>query len=242
MIIDPATLKAMIERDINDPETWRSFFDGETNAFRSAYIEFLFKMTVCMVDTDKVHGKLLRGKPIHKIVTASDEAQAVFNYINNHEKWMKRHQERDNPTHSIHKDRKGGIYATSKGRGRFKSGYTEEGTLFYDKAVEFFKKARTMKYMEEYEMWCWDWYRSSALKARIEAGGTKKKAGATQINATVEAMPALPIPDDVLASMAAHDDDDESDYDDEEENQFNESHYNCGDEGDTTGSEATDDV
>ena len=228
-LLSPETLLEMIKRDIDDAATWRAFFRGDFNA---KYIEFLHEMTLCMVDMDEVKRKLLKGKNVLEIVTASDEGQAAFNYINNHDKWLKRHQERENRAHPIHRDRSGGKYSTSKGRGRFKSGYTAEGTALNAQAVAFFKKARTMTaYLGAYKKSCEDWYGTSALKSRVEAGAKKKKGRAGQINAPAESMPALSLPEDVLAMMEKRRD--EADDSEDEEvggggEDFDESMYEDG--------------
>ena len=204
----------MIQRDVNATATWCEFFHD--TEFSEGYIEFLHEQTLCMVDQDKVKKKLLRGKCVLEIVTASDETQAVFNYINNSEKWIERYQKRDDPADPIHKDRSGGKYASSKGRGRFKSGYTEEGKTIYDQALAFFKKARTNKEgMFEHTKNCKKWYDASMLKKKVESGRRKKKGHAAQINAPAESMPALPLPDDVLEMMrkGGDSDSDDDDYD-----------------------------
>ncbi len=211
LIICVTSLRSMVTRDVNHNGTWRAFFEGDV--FSKAYIEFLFELTVCMVNTRKVKRALLKGKSILEIVTPSDEAQAAFNYINNHSKWKLRHDERDNPAHPIHTDRSGGIFANPRGRGRFKSGLTAEGTALLKKINNFFLQARQQEeYLEDYKKRCSEWYDGSSVKIKVDASKKKKKARAGQINGSAREMePLPPLPLHVMAAVNKE----ESDSDEE---------------------------
>ena len=127
-------------RDLNDGVGFDLFFSDE---YKKKFIVFLHEFVMCMLELPKVKKQMIMGKDsILDLTSASDEALAVLFYVNNHEKWTKKHQHKDDPEHQGNNNTGGGVFSNTRGKGRFRMGWTEDGMSLFHGAENFFKKAR----------------------------------------------------------------------------------------------------
>ena len=127
-------------RDLNDGVGFDLFFSDE---YKKKFIVFLHEFVMCMLELPKVKKHMIMGKDsILDLTSASDEALAVLFYVNNHEKWTKKHQHKDDPEHQGNNNTGGGVFSNTRGKGRFRMGWTEDGMSLFHGAEIFFKKAR----------------------------------------------------------------------------------------------------
>ena len=110
---------------------------------RCRYIDFQQWLVLCHLDFKHAKAELKKHNGCTaKVVTAADEAWALFCHVNNKEKWKTIAENWDNKSHPCHFSKKGGVYAKTKERGRYKTGFTDEGMDLYRKFLVFFRKVR----------------------------------------------------------------------------------------------------
>lgn len=151
------------------------------------YLRFVYTYSIHCLDKRKVEAwmsdKIEQGRPerhIFKKLTPSDEAWAVSSIVNGWDGWVQKFEHKDKKdrfhkknlgkwTNPEDKKKKQG-----QGRYKYKSGWTDEGMEFYEKAVVFFQKVRKDSRFQSLikkarDMW-WDEYNAVA-----EDGAYSKK-------------------------------------------------------------------
>jgi len=155
------------------------------------YLRFVYTYSIHCLDKRKVEiwlsDKIEQGRPERHIfakLTPSDEAWAVASIVNGWDGWVQKFEHKDkkdrfhkknlgkwtNPEDKKKKKKQG----QGQGRYKYKSGWTDEGMEFYEKAVAFFQKVRKdsrfkMLVKKARDMW-WDEYNAGA-----EEGSYSKK-------------------------------------------------------------------
>lgn len=170
-------------------------WDGEKDAWDvigdeiQAYVKFQNWLVLCHLDFKDARQELKdNGGCPAKVVSAADEAWALFCHDNNHKKWRTVAQNADNLSHECHSSKKGGIYAKTEERGRYKSGYNKVGMDRYRRYLEFFRSLRKNK--EKWEEVCRvsaeEFKTSDYTRAYRQDTPSKKKDG---VGATGEELP-----------------------------------------------------
>lgn len=109
------------------------------------YIDFQQWLVLCHLDFKHAKAELKKHNGCTaKVVTAADEAWALFCHVNNKEKWITIAENWENKAHPCHFSKKGGVYAKTEGRGRYKTGFTDEGMTLYKRFLEFFRRVRAL--------------------------------------------------------------------------------------------------
>ena len=143
-------------RDLNDALGFDLFFSEE---YKKKFVVYLHEFVMCMLELPKVKTRMILGEDsILDLSSASDEALALLFYVNNHEKWTKKYQHKDNPDHPGNK-RAGGVFSNTRGKGRFRMGWTDDGMSLFHGAENFFKKARSKtKEWQDLKVYCREYF------------------------------------------------------------------------------------
>ena len=153
--MNPEELTELVNTDDTSDASavWDKFFGDE---FRKKYAYFLLTITVCMIDKRDVKKEMVKGdKTILDLVNPTDEAFAILQYGGNFHKWYEIYANRNDPNHKTQKKRnRVGAYGLTAGKGKFKSGFTDEGLSLYENAVHFFDRARLHPHYENLENEC----------------------------------------------------------------------------------------
>ena len=163
-------------RDLNDGLGFDLFFSEE---YKKKFVVFLHEFVMCMLELPKVKKQMILGyDSILDLTSPSDEALAVLFYVNNHEKWTNKHQHKDNPEHQGNK-RTGGVFSNTRGKGRFRMGWTDAGMSLFHGAENFFKKAREQtKEWGELKVYCRTYFMTTMqYRQGCRTVGNKNGAG-----------------------------------------------------------------
>ena len=211
---------AVSEDDLKMPGTWANFFSAD---FLEFYVDFLHHQTLCQIDQRGMQAKMKDAEgDILKLFTPSDEANAVFQYINNHKKWGEIAANVDDLDHECHKKREGGIYSKTHGKRKFESGFTDEGLQIYGRILKFVQELRAHDEYPKLQDACKMYFKEDAGGAALRRACTSNLG---QVNAVVAVNNTVPrevfVDEDLVESADeggdASDDDDDEDDDDEDE-------------------------
>ena len=154
------------DEDLKKPGTWENFFcEDFMNEF---YVGFLHHQTLCQIDQRGIHVRMKEGEGcVLALFTPSDEANAVFQYLNNYKKWGEIAKHIDDLDHACHSKREGGTYTKTVGRKRFTSGFTDEGMEIYGKILKFVVALRAHDDYPKLEEACKKYFKEDAGGAAL---------------------------------------------------------------------------
>ena len=138
-------------------------FFGEN--YRKQFVIFLHEFVMCMLELREVKQEMVLGeKCILDLTSPSDKALALLFYVNNHAKWSHLHENKDNPDLNSKRKRGGGIFSNTRGKGKFRRGWSEDGMSLFHGAETFFKTARTKEVeWSELKVYCRDYFKASLM-------------------------------------------------------------------------------
>lgn len=171
--MDPKELEELVKpgQDLGPQGTvWEVMTEDE---FKTRYAEWYNKVALMMADQRLVGKMMIKGDSgPHDVLDTSDEALACLQYIGNFDKWKEVVEHEGEYSHDSQKFvNRGGKYCNAKGKGRFKSGISEEGRELYDNALRFFEALRDMPMFHVIEQECKrNWINSAAYKSAKSSG------------------------------------------------------------------------
>ena len=172
-LMDPKELEELVKpgQDLGPQGTvWEVMTEDE---FKTRYAEWYNKVALMMADQRLVGTMMIKGDSgPHDVLDTSDEALACLQYIGNFDKWKEVVEHEGEYSHDSQKFvNRGGKYCNAKGKGRFKSGISEEGRELYDNALRFFEALRDMPMFHVIEQECKrNWINSAAYKSAKSSG------------------------------------------------------------------------
>ena len=184
-----------------DSPVWDTFFDEETKAI---YVKWLHEVAFYQADLRCVVKQMIRATDtIHDVITPAAGALAMFQYAGNLDKWRADAQAPDpfdnedeelndprpDPRPTSKSNRRPGKFSKGVGKGRFRSGYTDDGMELYEKCREFFKALRKQSmFRTVFNPECREHFRTTDYyKAAIKRGegygkGTTRKSNRTVVD------------------------------------------------------------
>lgn len=172
-LMDPKELEELVKpgQDLGpEAEVWNKMTE---DSYKAKFAEWVNKAALMMVDQRIVGTMMIKGDGgPYDVMDASDEALALLQYVGNYDKWKKVVEHGDDHSHESQVNvNRVGKFGKTKGRGRFKSGITEEGRDLYDNALRFFEALRDMPMFDVIEQECKrNWINSSAYKSAKSSG------------------------------------------------------------------------
>lgn len=161
----------------------------QDQTLRTRFIEFSHVYTAKIKDDEVVATELatpedwqegddptLRNS-VYGLLTVTDEALGLFNYMNFEGVWALQYAHRDDPHHECHQRRKG--VWTKRGAGKHKPGFSQEGIDCFKKAAQLFLAIRQDEDLKNKMIWESIQWRDANIKSRrraakrttMEAGG-----------------------------------------------------------------------
>ena len=208
---------ALAEEDLEKPGTWANFFCED---FMGFYVTFLHHQTLCQIDQRGMQMKMKDAEDcILKLFSPSDEAVAVFQYLNNYKKWGEIAANVDNLDHPCHSKREGGCYTKTVGRRRFETGFTDEGMDIYGKILKFVKASRDHADYPKLQEACKKYYKEDAGGAALRRACSSNSAticsAVGRSNNKVQEREAF-VDEELIESDPDDEDDEDDEYDGED--------------------------